>query len=531
VNEYVSVAYGFARAIWRRRWWAVVVAWVVALAVWAVALMLPERYEASARVFVDARTPLRPVLQGIAIQDDYESQLALVREALLSRPQLQTVARTTGLDVKADTPESKEALISALQRQIKVLAAMPVNSSGAPREAIYTITYQHPDRLKAIDVVSTLVSYFVQGTLSGSRDDANQTQAFLNQQIADLEVRLEEAEARLADFKKRNIGMIPGERGDYFSRLSQEMSGLQQAETSLAVAMSRRAELERQLTNERAYLPGAAASSGGGIVNAPLDVTQRRQEAEGRLEDLLLSFTDRHPEVIELRRTIEQLREREAQELAELQRGGAGTGAIRSLAANPIFQQIQVQLSQVQVEIASHQGAIEQHKKEIAALSLIVDQAPEVQQELARLNRDYDGIKDQYEQFIARREQARVTDDAAQTGIVRFDVIEPPRAGLAPVWPKRAALFLGGLVVAIGAGVGIAILPQFLSPTFSDESSLERAIGVPVLGALVSTKSSAQIAASRRDAVRVVIAGGALVALAGLLLVVGNRISRLLLSL
>jgi hypothetical protein len=153
------------------------------------------------------------------------------------------------------------------------------------------------------------------------------------------------------------------------------------------------------------------------------------QEAEARLEELLLRFTDRHPEVLALRQTIAELKGREARELAELARGGAGTGAIRSLNVNPVYQSIQTQLSQVDVELASLRGAASQHRREIAELRRFVDSAPEVEQEFARLNRDYTVQRAQYQQLVERLERARVSDDAAQNGIVRFDVIEPPRAG------------------------------------------------------------------------------------------------------
>ena len=87
MKDFFSLVYSYARAAWRRRWWAMITAWMVAIVGWIIVLSLPDRYEASARVFVDARTALQPILQGIAIEEDYQSQLALVREALLSRPQ------------------------------------------------------------------------------------------------------------------------------------------------------------------------------------------------------------------------------------------------------------------------------------------------------------------------------------------------------------------------------------------------------------------------------------------------------------
>ena len=530
MNEFLSMAYGYGRAAWHRRWLALATAWIVALVSWAVIMVLPDRYEASAKVFVDARTPLRPVLEGIAIQEDYESQLSLVREALLSRPQLEAVARKTNLDVNVTSPAQMEALVSALQNQIEVeTTAVVSNQQGTQaRDTIYTISYQHPIREKSVEVVRTLLDNFMEGTLSGNRSGSTEAQGFLNLQIAELEKRLQESEERLAEFKKRNIGMIPGEQGDYFSRLNQEMAGLQKADTDLAVALSRRAELQRQLEGSRAYLPGVSGNPSGATVGAPADVTLRRQEAEQHLEELLLRYTDKHPEVIAIRETITELKSREQQELADIAKGGMGTGAIRSLSANPVYQQIQGQLNQTQVEIASIQGAAEQHRAEIANLRKFVDQAPEIEQEFARLNRDYGVTKVQYDQLVTRREQARVSDDAARAGIVRFDPIEPPRAGSVPVWPRRSLLIMLSLVAALGLGIGVAIVPQLLSPAFSEVSSLERKFGLKVLGSVSEIRTAERRAWEYLQLKKVFFASIALVMLGGLLAIFGSTGARVL---
>jgi polysaccharide chain length determinant protein (PEP-CTERM system associated) len=521
------MAYGFARAAWRRRWWAVAAAWLIALPGWLYVLTIPDRYEASARVFVDARTALRPVLEGISIEEDYASQLSLVREALLSRPQLETVARQTNLDAKVTSPAELDELITGLQQEIAVISVASNAGNSQSSDTIYTIAYQNEDRTKSVDVVRTLLDNFVEGTQRSNLSDAGEGKDFLDGQIADIEKRMGEAEERLSEFKKRNIGMIPGEAGDYFARLDREMSGLQQAETSLAVAIGRRNALQRERENASRYTPGTAAP-GSGAAGGSSDVSVRRLEAEQRLEGLLQRYTDRHPEVIALRTTIDELKAREAKELAELQSGGAGTGAIRSLSSNPTYQLIESQLIQVQVEVASHQSAAQQHRQEIAKLRRFVDQAPEIEQEYAGLNRDYNVLKQQHEQYIAKREQARVSDDAARTGIVRFDVIEPPRASQDPVSPKRPLLMIAVLLLAIGAGIGIAILPQLLHPTFDDVASLESKLGLPVLGAVSVVQTAAHSTGVTREAYRVAFAGGALVVLAALLVVVGPAGARLL---
>lgn len=522
MNETIAQIYEWARAAWRRRWLALTTAWVVALAIWAVVMILPDRYEASAKVFVQASTALRPVLQGIAIDEDYESQLAKVREALLSRPQLEAVARKTNLDANVKTPAQMDGLVTALQDQIEVVAVAADERRGPSSDMIYTISYENTDRDMSVAVVRTLLQNFEEGALSGNRSGTDQAQVFLDQQIVELEGRLRESEERLAEFKKRNVGMIPGERGDYFTRMDKEMTGLQDAETRLAVAFSRQAELQRQLQTSRAYLPGSAALSNPvAMAGAPPDISLRRQEAEQKLEDLQLRYTEKHPEVIALQRTIAELKAKESAELAELQSGGMGTGAIRSLSANPVYQQIQSQLNLSRVEIASLQGEISQHRSEISSLRRFVDQAPEIEQEFSRLNRDYGATKAQYSQLVARREQAKVSDDAAHTGVERFKVLEPPRASSTPVAPKRPLLIIAGLMAAIGAGLALALLPQFIAPTFGDTKTLERKIGLPVIGFVSAVKTDSQRVQERSSSRRAAFSGIALVALAVVLATLG----------
>jgi protein tyrosine kinase modulator len=470
-------------------------------------------------VFVDTSTALKPVLEGLAVSSDTDAQVALVREALLSRPNLETVAKKTNLDAGIKNPNQLDSLILKLQTDLKVTSAAVRGAS----QNVFTITYMNRHRDTAVAVVRTLLDDFVEGTLTGSRTGSDEARGFLRAQISEYERRLSEAEARLADFKKKNVGLIPGERGDYFARLDAEMNALRVAENNVAVAESRRAALRAQLTSVQPYLPGTSAAPGPGpSLNATPDVSLRVQEAEARLEELLLKYTDKHPEVVALKATIAELKQREAQELAALSHGGAGTGAIRSLSANPVFQSVQMQLNQTDVELAALHGAITQHHEAIGELKRVVDMAPEVEQEYARLNRDYGATKAQYDGFVKRLEQAKVSDDAAKAGTIKFSLIEPPQANFKPLWPNRPLLIVLGLFGGIAAGIGVAVLMHLLSPTFHDALRLATQSGLRVLGSISRFRSSDEQRSYRGDVLRFAGAALFLVIACGSLVIFGN---------
>ena len=527
MNELFAVLYGFGRAAWRRRRLAIFAAWTVALAAWMVTLGLRDRYEATARVLVDVQTPLQPVLKGIAIESDYGSQLARVREILLSRPQIEAVARTTNLDKDVgDSRARMEALVSKLQKDIVVFATAPGtggtaagSATPATSDSIYNIIYQHENRDKAVEVVRELLRNFEEGTAAGNREGASEGQQFLDEQIAEASKKLQEQEQQIAEFQKRNLNVLPGQKGDYFARYAQEQAGLQEAQTNLAVAQGRQEKLKSQLADTPKYLVGSSATGA-------LDVTTRRQQAEKLLEEKLLLYTDRNPEVIALRTTIEELRKREMKELADLQSGGEGSGdAARAI--NPNWQQIKSALDQIEGDIAAIRAAAGQHNQVIRRLNSELDQTPEIQQEYKQLTRNYEIDKQQYDQLVQKKQQASIADDAAKSGIARFDILDPPRADPTPVWPSRPMFIVGGLVAALGAALALALLPYLLAPTISEVSTLERQFGRPVLGTVSALRDGSMSRLEHRAIRNTVFSIGALVMLAAILVVFSGTIAGL----
>jgi polysaccharide chain length determinant protein (PEP-CTERM system associated) len=333
--------------------------------------------------------------------------------------------------------------------------------------------------------------------VSGKRSGADSAQKFLGDQIKDYERRLSDAEQRLAEFKKKNVGLVPGEQGDYFSRLQAEMAASKKAESALEVAQRRRAELDRQLNGEHPFTAASAGgtkSSGGGLragvgqtTGGGEDTASRIAEAQARLDDLLLRYTDKHPDVVAARETLAQLKARQAAELEALKRGDASGAAGSGLSANPVYQSIQLQMNQADVEIAALRGELADHQRSEAELKRVVNSAPEIEAEFARLTRDYNVEKAQYNALVERLEKAKLSEDAADTGIVQFQIINPPTSDPAPVAPKRPLLLALVFLGAIGLGVGVAWLLAQIRPVFTNARTLADLTGLPVLGSVHRT--------------------------------------------
>jgi polysaccharide chain length determinant protein (PEP-CTERM system associated) len=515
------------RGAWRFRRYALGIAWVVCLGGWLLVIALPDTYQANARVNVDTRTPLGNVLDNQIIRSDVEAQLNLIRQTLLGRGNLERVAHDVGIDMTAMTPAQREGVLDSLTKRIEIVLEPPTTRDPRIPNTLFRISVLDGSRPLALSIVDVLLNSFVEDSMRGDRTGTVSAEKFLQEQIAEIGGRLAASEAALAAFKKKNIGLVPGEQGDYFQRLSAQIQGAEELRAQLSVATSRQAELQRQLRGESPFVPadGSASRGSGGPAN---DTAGRIQEAQTRLDDLLLRFTDKHPDVIATRETIEQLRQRQKQELVALKRGDAGAAAVARAQSNPVHQSIQLSINQVEVEIAALRRQIAERHQNEAALRKVIDTVPEVEAEYTRLTRDYTVMKTQYDSLLERLERTRLSRGADAAGTVKFNIVDPPSAAFHPIFPNRPLFIVMVLVFGAGLGAGAAYLMHMFKPVFCDSRSLANATGLPVLGAVMNGWLDKERATLRAGLMRYVAASAALFVVFVVTLLVQQPAARML---
>ena len=489
---------------WRFRWWAIAVAWLVCVAGWAWVALQPDIYEARTRVYIDTTSSLQRVLNDQIIPVDVDAQLRFVEQSLLGSVQLERVARQNDLHLEADSPADMQRVILGLRKSIAIQSSSTGGRGARNPDDLYTISYRDSDPARALSIVSTLLNTFVEDTRSAETSAADVNQGFLRRQIADYETRLRDAEDRLAEFKKDNKGKLPGAEGGYYTRLQAETDALEQSRKELALAQSRRSRIIEQLSGQSRTVSPALS-----LQDLPENSLEARiAESESELESLLLRFTDKHPDVIAMQEQLDALRERLESERSELASAG---GASAILQNNPVYQALQISLNEVEVEIANLTADVNSRSRKVNELNALINEVPEVEAELARLNRDYEIVYGQYQLLVQSLEKENLSTAAQQSDQVEFRVIDPPVTDADPVAPNRAQLLALVLVVAFGAGAGLAVLLAQLKPVFINRRTLSNVTGLPVLGAVSMSVSPAE----RKR--RLVQASGFGVAVAGLI--------------
>ena len=460
--EITALILNFLKALGKYRWHAVSIAWLVALIGWAIVLRLPNQYETSARVYVDTQSILKPLLSGMTTLPNLDQQVMFMRQTLISRPNVEKVMRDTDLDVKAASSSEKEAMVDDLMKKIKI--------AGTERDDIYTISYTSTDPKLGKDVVQSLLTIFVEGSFGGKKQESDKAVQFIDDQIKSYEEKLATAENALKEFKIKNMGLLPREGGDWSARVAAANESLSQARLELAEAEQSRNAIRRRMTG------GGGKEGGGGMVDPELEA--RIATAQKNLDNLRLQYTEEHPDIIATKRLVEQL---QAQKKEEIKKGRPDP----SIAASPMMQQLSVSLSDAESRVAALRARVGEYQARVTTLRNQSQTAPEVEAQLVQLNRDYNVNRENYQQLLQRREQAKLSGDlSSATDMLTFRVVEPPMAATKPSGPNRLALFSGVFVLALVAGLVGAFLMSQVRPTFLSHAALREVTGVPVLGSI-----------------------------------------------
>ena len=509
MDQVLQQILGYAKAAWQRRWWGVAVAWLVCIVGWTWVMMIPDRYEASARVYVDTQTLLKPLLTGLAAQPNIEQQIKLMTRQLVSRPTLEKVTRMTDLDVKAKTPEQTEEMLNDLASRISI--------ADAGRENLYTISYQDANGDLAKKVVQSLLTIFVETSLGKTRQDISSSQRFIEEQLQQYQQKLNDAENALTEFKRKNMGMMPGEGGGYYTKLSEASAQLRQAQLDQQEAINRRNQLKRQLADEDPELTAAAAAAS---TNSEIDI--RIQALQKQMDQLRLQYTDMHPDIQATKRLIGKLEEQKKIDIAD--RKADPTGA---RIQNPVYQQLTIAIAEADATVSSLGARIAEYQRRYAELRNASNMIPQVEQEYTQLTRDYDVYRQNYDALLKRRESVTMSGEVeSKTDTVDFRVIDPPFVPSQPAWPNRplflSLVTLGGLV----AGVAVAFLLSQLRRTVTDRRVLRELTGLPLLGAVSRVETPESRRRKRKGLLTYLAALGSLIAAYGAVMVLQLVLSR-----
>ncbi len=298
MDELFQTALVYLRGMWHRRWIGLAAAWLAGIIAVTIVYRIPEKYEASARVYVDTESLLKPLLAGLAIQPNIDQQVSLISRTLISRPNVEKLVRMADLDLGARNDVARDGLIDQVMNTIRM--------SGGSTTNLYVISYRDTSPERATKVVQSLLAIFVESSLGDKRQDSRTAVKFIDEQIKRYVDTLQASENRLKEFKLKYLGVAERDGQDYFGRLAKLSGDIESAKLELEAAEQSRDAYRKELQGETAtFLPDPSTPAQGN--ESALEIDGRISALKKNMDALLLKYTEEHPDVLATKKLIEQL--------------------------------------------------------------------------------------------------------------------------------------------------------------------------------------------------------------------------------
>ena len=453
--------------VWNRRWVALGVAWVICVLGWLAIAFIPNSYESRARIYVELEDVLSEQLD---ISGDGKQAITKVRQTLVSGVNLERVIRTTKLGEKVVTDAEMQAAVKSLTESIVVKSEQDnlfeitatigkSNLSDAENAAL------------AKDVVQSLIDIFRESNVAGNRGEVASTIAFLDEQLNDRKAELESAEQRRLTFEAPNPDLVGG-TATVAGRLQGMRTEMRGVDADIAAAQSALAAINGQLASTPRSIMTADS---GGARNALAQAQSQLAAMRAR------GLTDSHPDIQSQKRQVEALREQAANE-------PAGTGG----SPNPAYTSLQSIRAERQANVQALEARKAALQSDISALIAAQADEPAVAAEANRISRDYQVLKDKYDELLRNREEMRLRGQVeTERSAFKFEVIDQPTAPRRPAAPNRPLLLFVVLILGIGAGSAVAFVMGQLTSSFTTSDKLQRTLDLPVIGTISRSMTDA----------------------------------------
>jgi len=468
----------------RRRWLILIPVCLALTAGFFYTLKAPKTYMASTTILIQPQRVPTDYVQSIVTVDP-QQRINTISQQILSRTNLENIIKEFNLfeDAKGMYPEDK---INSMRERVVVTQT---SSRYQSTEAFaVSFTGSNPDIV--MKVANKLAGFFMDENLKAREVQAIGTSDFLESELEKIKIKLEEREKEIAAYRAEHMGGLPGELETNLRTLdrlqlqySDDLNTLRDTQndvTLLKTQISRIREMEET---------GRTALQADGTLSGPpvLSPTEQQYELEKRqLDELLVKYTPKHPEVIKLTKSVNDLKIKVEKEKKEKDIGASGSLNSSALSSNnAVLFQHEFMLRQRENEINNLKANIQQIKKTMQVYQKRVEDTPKREQELQSIQRDYNNIKESYNSLLARRLEAElaVNMEKKQKG-EQFRILDYARLPEKPISPDVRMLFMLSLALGFGISGGVIFLLEFLNPALRREEQIETEIGLPILASI-----------------------------------------------
>lgn len=462
-------------SIVRRRLWLIAIPAVLGPIVgYAITLFLTARYTSTSLILIEQPTVPENIVQSPT--GNLFTRLATMQEQILSRTRLQPLIERYDLyrDVRKRSMEDAVEQMREATKIQPVQFASEAAGDGSGKRPVpgFSISFTAQSARLAQQVCAELTNMFMDENLKQQEARTQNTTDFLSGQLADAKRQLDDQEAKLAEFKRRNLGSLPDEQQANLQILTNLHTQLAGATESL-----NRAEQDKAYTQSllQQQLDAWHASIS---VNSPETLQDQLRKEQESLALLQSRYTDDYPDVVKLKRDIADLQKKIASQPAAHKKQATTTAALEP----PQIQQLRAQLRQDEEMTRTQTHEQARLQRQINAYQGHIQMSPLVEQQYKELTLGHDTALKFYDDLLANRNQSQMSADlqSRQQGETfrLLDSASSPQKPSFPVWWQFVLAGFGGGVVL---GLCLAFLLEYRDKALRDERDIEFYLDLPTL--------------------------------------------------
>jgi capsular polysaccharide biosynthesis protein len=301
-----------------------------------------------------------------------------------------------------------------------------------------------------------------------------------------------EKEEDLKRYREKYMGGLPEQLDTNLRILERIQQQIVTNQENLREAENRKL-LIRQQVAEATKIRKAATTlppEAGGEREMSLD------QLKIQLASLEARYTDRHPDIIRLRKRILDLESKEKGDSKKGQVVPEDKGMAQA------ERNLVNQLREIGLEIENLKTEAAQLRSQIKWYQTQVENTPKREQELMSLNRDYENLRETYNSLLSRKLEAElaVSMERKQKG-EQFRMLDSARVPLRPFKPDIRRILLMSVALGLGLGCGLAYLREIMDTSFKTPEEVEKELQLPLLVSMPIRYTERELKSIRRKKV------------------------------
>jgi polysaccharide chain length determinant protein (PEP-CTERM system associated) len=487
VNVEAEVQFDFVGAAKRRAPAMAATAMLVFLASYWLAMLLPSDYTSYATILVEPPSVSQLLVETGISGQDLNTRLNLMTAQILSRPRLSRLIDQLGLYQEESEKLTRDAVIALMRSNVSVIPVEGALIPGASKFQIaeintFQIYFTDDDQKVPSLVAQKLAQNFIDEHIGERIKITQKSLEFVAAEEQRMSGQIRELEARIADLKSANIGSLPENQMSNQRHLLSSMISLQDAQNELARAIS-----------DQAYLVKRFAVAPVETGDATLNPEKKVQALELELaEQRSKGFTEKHPDVIDTRLQIDQIRAQIEEQKQQAKEGAAGSLSFAQLT-------VEAELERAALRVTATREKIARLEREIEKAQMRADKTPLVAEKLDALERQWKQLSLNVSDFENRRVRASVQANLERRQLgEQFRILEPAFRPREPSAPNRLLILGIGVFLAIVMGLGVGVGLEAIDSTLHRARDVQDSLSVPVLASIPAIRFEGDMSRERR---------------------------------